>query len=106
MVLSRLLRAGEGKILRRLKAISEAVNSIEDEVVALLDAERGWPTGARAYASCYGEAPLVVALQGRRTTVPCDGQTHPAGRAGPAERMRLAPRPQGLVAYRIALAPR
>lgn len=71
-----------------------------------LTAETGWPTGALAYASCYGEAPLVVALQGRRTTVPCDGQTHPAGEAGPAERMRLDPRPQGLLTYRVALAQR
>ena len=39
MVLSRLLRAGEGKILRRLRAIADAVNSIEDEIVQLTDAE-------------------------------------------------------------------
>ena len=39
MVLSKLLRAGEGKILRRLKAIADAVNSLEDEIVALTDAE-------------------------------------------------------------------
>jgi len=39
VVLSKLLRAGEGKILRRLKAISEAVNALEDDIVALTDAE-------------------------------------------------------------------
>ena len=39
MVLSRLLRAGEGKILRRLSAIADAVNGLEDEIVALTDAE-------------------------------------------------------------------
>ena len=69
-------------------------------------ASTDWPTGALAFASCYGEAPLVVSLQGRRTTVPCDGATYPAGTAGPAGRMRLDPRPQGLLAYRVALAPR
>ena len=39
MVLERLLRAGEGKILRRLKAYANAVNSIEDDYVDLTDAE-------------------------------------------------------------------
>ncbi|MGB9378621.1 MAG: preprotein translocase subunit SecA, partial [Mycobacteriales bacterium] len=39
MVLERLLRAGEGKILRRLKAYSHAVNSLEDDYVDLTDAE-------------------------------------------------------------------
>ncbi|MGZ4639660.1 MAG: preprotein translocase subunit SecA, partial [Actinomycetes bacterium] len=35
----RLLRAGEGKILRKLTAISGQVNAIEDEFVAMSDAE-------------------------------------------------------------------
>jgi preprotein translocase subunit SecA len=39
VVLSRILRAGEGKTLRRLKAIADAVNSLEDEIKALTDAE-------------------------------------------------------------------
>ena len=39
MVLSKILRAGEGKILRRLKAIADAVSDYEDEVKALSDAE-------------------------------------------------------------------
>ncbi len=34
-----VLRAGEGKILRKLKRISEQVNSIEDDFVAMSDAE-------------------------------------------------------------------
>ena len=38
-VLDRLLRVGEGKTLRRLEAIAVAVNAIEDEFVALSDAE-------------------------------------------------------------------
>jgi len=39
VVLSKLLRAGEGKILRRLRSIADAVNNLEDEIVALSDAE-------------------------------------------------------------------
>ncbi|MDT7571424.1 MAG: preprotein translocase subunit SecA, partial [Actinomycetota bacterium] len=39
MVLQKLLRAGEGKILRRLRSIADAVNAIEDDIKALSDAE-------------------------------------------------------------------
>ncbi|MBE9376346.1 preprotein translocase subunit SecA [Saccharopolyspora sp. HNM0983] len=39
MVLSRLLRAGEGKMLKRLRAIAAHINELEDDVVALSDAE-------------------------------------------------------------------
>ncbi|MCW2666976.1 MAG: Protein translocase subunit secA, partial [Frankiales bacterium] len=39
MVLSRLLRAGEGKILKRLKSIADAVNSVEEDFLAMSDAE-------------------------------------------------------------------
>ncbi|MDP9496900.1 MAG: preprotein translocase subunit SecA, partial [Actinomycetota bacterium] len=39
MVLSKLLRAGEGKILRRLRSIADAVNDLEDEIARLSDAE-------------------------------------------------------------------
>ncbi len=39
MVLQKLLRAGEGKVVRRLKAIADAVNAIEDDIKALTDAE-------------------------------------------------------------------
>src|SRR3954447_6725042 len=39
MVLSRIIRAGEGKTLRRLSAIADAVNDYEDEIQALSDAE-------------------------------------------------------------------
>ncbi|MFN2536608.1 MAG: hypothetical protein ABR549_00470, partial [Mycobacteriales bacterium] len=38
-MLSRILRAGEGKTIRRLSAIADAVNDYEDEVKALTDAE-------------------------------------------------------------------
>jgi len=39
MVFQRILRAGEGKMLRRLKNIADQVNAIEDEFVAMSDAE-------------------------------------------------------------------
>ncbi|HWE91610.1 MAG TPA: preprotein translocase subunit SecA [Pseudonocardiaceae bacterium] len=39
MVLNRLLRAGEGKILKRLRNIAAAINSLEDELVELSDTE-------------------------------------------------------------------
>ena len=35
----KMLRAGEGRILRKLSAISTQVNAIEDEFVAMTDAE-------------------------------------------------------------------
>ncbi len=38
-VLDKILRAGEGKTLRRLHAIAEAVNAIEENYVSLSDAE-------------------------------------------------------------------
>ncbi len=38
-ILDSILRAGEGKILRQLKKISEQVNSVEDDFVAMSDAE-------------------------------------------------------------------
>ncbi len=39
MVLSRLLRSGEGKMLKRLRNIAHAINELEDDVVDLSDAE-------------------------------------------------------------------
>ncbi|MDG4763942.1 preprotein translocase subunit SecA [Solwaraspora sp. WMMD406] len=38
-ILEKVLRAGEGRMLRRLKAVAAAVNSIEDDYVDLSDAE-------------------------------------------------------------------
>ena len=38
-ILEKVLRAGEGRMLRRLKAIAAAVNAIEDDYVGLTDAE-------------------------------------------------------------------
>ncbi|WP_456242398.1 preprotein translocase subunit SecA [Actinopolyspora lacussalsi] len=39
MVLSRLLRAGEGKMLKRLRSIAAHINELEDDTVALSDDE-------------------------------------------------------------------
>ena len=39
MVLNRILRAGEGKILRRLKVIAEHINTLEPDYVEMSDAE-------------------------------------------------------------------
>ena len=38
-ILDRLLRIGEGKILRQLEAIAKAVDAIEDDFVKMSDAE-------------------------------------------------------------------
>ena len=38
-IIDKILRLGEGKILRQLEAISKAVNAIEDDFVAMSDAE-------------------------------------------------------------------
>ncbi|HVV30685.1 MAG TPA: preprotein translocase subunit SecA [Mycobacteriales bacterium] len=39
MVLDRLLRVGEGKILRKLRALADEVNALEDDFAELTDAE-------------------------------------------------------------------
>ncbi|MDM4722620.1 preprotein translocase subunit SecA [Micromonospora sp. WMMA1363] len=44
-ILERVLRAGEGRMVRRLKAIAAAVNSIEDDYVNLTDDELRGMTG-------------------------------------------------------------
>ena len=38
-VIDKVLRAGEGKILRRLRRIAEVVNSVEEDFAELSDAE-------------------------------------------------------------------
>ena len=38
-ILEKVLRAGEGRMVRKLKAIADAVNSIEDDYVDLTDDE-------------------------------------------------------------------
>jgi preprotein translocase subunit SecA len=44
-IIDSVLRAGEGRILRKLKRISEQINSIEDEFVAMSDADLRGLTG-------------------------------------------------------------
>ena len=44
-ILDSILRAGEGKILRQLKRISEQINSVEDDFVAMSDVELRGMTG-------------------------------------------------------------
>ena len=38
-LIDKVLRIGEGKIIRQLEAIAKAVNAIEDDFVAMSDAE-------------------------------------------------------------------
>jgi preprotein translocase subunit SecA len=38
-ILEKFLRAGEGRMVRRFKAIADAVNSLEDDYVDLSDDE-------------------------------------------------------------------
>ena len=38
-ILDKILRIGEGKILRQLEAVARAVNAIEDDFVAMTDEE-------------------------------------------------------------------
>ena len=38
-IIDKVLRIGEGKILRQLEAIAKAVNAIEDDFVAMSDEE-------------------------------------------------------------------
>jgi preprotein translocase subunit SecA len=45
MVLNRLLRAGEGKMLKRLRTIADHINTLEDDVKDLTDAELRAKTG-------------------------------------------------------------
>ena len=50
-IIDKLLRIGEGKILRQLEAIAKAVNAIEDDFVAMSDAElQGMTDGVQGAA--------------------------------------------------------
>jgi len=80
VVLNRILRAGEGKILRQLKNMAELVNAHEDDVVGLTDAELRDKTGefrarladGETEADLLPEAFAVVREAARRTL----GQRH------------------------------
>ena len=80
MVLSRLLRAGEGKMLKRLRAYAAKINEIEDDVVALSDAELRGKTDEFKRRYQDGESldsmlveAFAVAREGARRTL---GQRH------------------------------
>ncbi|RCW39222.1 preprotein translocase subunit SecA [Halopolyspora algeriensis] len=80
MVLSRLLRAGEGKMLKRLRAIAAHINKLEDDTVALSDAELRAKTDEFKRRHGDGESlddllpeAFAVAREGARRTL---GQRH------------------------------
>ena len=55
-IIDKVLRAGEGKILRRLKRIADQVNSIEEDFVAKSDAELRALTGEYKQRKADGES--------------------------------------------------
>ena len=59
-ILEKVLRAGEGRMLRRLKAIAEAVNAIEDDYVDLTDDELRGLT--QQYQDRYAEGESLDSL--------------------------------------------
>ncbi|MGI8308205.1 preprotein translocase subunit SecA [Saccharopolyspora hattusasensis] len=80
MVLSRLLRAGEGKMLKRLRNIAAHINELEKDVVALSDAELRGKTDEFKRRHAEGEAldellpeAFAVAREGAKRTL---GQRH------------------------------
>ncbi|MDA3630320.1 preprotein translocase subunit SecA [Saccharopolyspora oryzae] len=80
MVLSRLLRAGEGKMLKRLRAIAAHINELEGDVAALSDAELRGKTDEFKRRHADGESldellpeAFAVAREGAKRTL---GQRH------------------------------
>ncbi|MGP4021157.1 preprotein translocase subunit SecA [Saccharopolyspora sp. 5N708] len=80
MVLSRLLRAGEGKMLKRLRTIATHINELERDVVALSDAELRGKTDEFKRRHSDGESldellpeAFAVAREGAKRTL---GQRH------------------------------
>jgi preprotein translocase subunit SecA len=79
-IFDKLMRAGEGKILRQLKAVSDQVNSVETEFEALSDAElraqtdefKGRYAGGESLDDLMPEAFATVREAARRTL----GQRH------------------------------
>ncbi len=55
-ILDKLLRIGEGKILRQLEAVAQAVSAIEDDFVAMSDAELQAMTGEFKHRLEQGES--------------------------------------------------
>ena len=65
-IIDKILRAGEGRTIRRLKAISDAVNSIEENYTDLTDAELRALTDAYKERYADGEIPRRPAPGGVR----------------------------------------
>ncbi len=80
VVLSKLLRAGEGKIVRRLAKIADAVNAVEEDFLAMTDAELRAETDVFRQRLADGETPddiLVEAFAvGREAARRTLGQRH------------------------------
>ena len=57
-IIDSVLRAGEGRLLRKLKRISEQINSIEDDFVAMSDADLRDLTGE--FRQRYADGELEV----------------------------------------------
>nr|BFF02834.1 hypothetical protein GCM10020241_45090 [Streptoalloteichus tenebrarius] len=99
MVLSRLLRAGEGKMLKRLRAIAAHINDLEDDVVELSDSELRAKTDEFRRRHEDGESlddllpeAFAVAREGRQAHAgpaplrrPVDGWRGPALRSDPRD---------------------
>ena len=80
MVLQKLLRAGEGKMVRRLKAIADTVNNVEADFLAMTDAELRQETDVFRRRLADGDTvddilveAFAVAREGARRTL---GQRH------------------------------
>jgi preprotein translocase subunit SecA len=80
VVLQKLLRAGEGKMVRRLKSIADAVNNVEEDFLAMTDAELRAETDVFRKRLADGETvddilveAFAVAREGARRTL---GQRH------------------------------
>ena len=65
-LMDRLLRIGEGKILKQLKGIADQVNSIEDDFVAMSDDELRGQTGRLQVPLREGRDARVAAARGVR----------------------------------------
>ncbi|MBC7375308.1 MAG: preprotein translocase subunit SecA, partial [Frankiales bacterium] len=80
MVFSKILRAGEGKMVRRLRAVADAVNAVEEDFFAMTDAELRAETDVFRQRLADGETvddilveAFAVAREGARRTL---GQRH------------------------------
>ena len=93
-IVEKLLRAGEGRILKKLHGIAAQVNSIEEDFAKLTDAELRAETDVFRKRLADGETPRRPAPRGVRRG-PRGVQAHPrqaALRRAAHGRRRAAPR--------------